>query len=207
MSYWRKYSIRFVNKRGWGCSDGDVDPFVLLGIWNNKIDSIVGVPSIVIKIENGRVGEVKPQWVLAKCPPLESVALFWSVFVFLQTNVKLSFFVYFWLENVFLFSRSAILTVQLDGLDLPRKDWLQHSIILVTTCCDIRSTECCGHKGARSVVSKNTLSLVRLITSLKSLASICAYCANPIVSVRRRRENTGVGWSCVKYNVVTLAWL
>jgi hypothetical protein len=102
LTYWMshrcKYPVRSVDKRGWGCSDGNVDPFILLGIWNNKINSIVGIPCIIVEIENSRVGKVKPQWVLSKRPPLKSIALFWSVFVCLETYVKMTFLIYFMLD-------------------------------------------------------------------------------------------------------------
>jgi hypothetical protein len=94
MSHRGEYSVGFVNKGSWGRRDGDVDPFILLGVWNNEINSVVRIPRIIVQIQYSGVREVQPQWVLSKRPPLEAVALFWSVVVLLQADVKLGLVIY-----------------------------------------------------------------------------------------------------------------
>lgn len=48
MRYWGKDTVGLIDERGWGRSDGDVDPFVLFRIWNNEINCIVWIPRLVI---------------------------------------------------------------------------------------------------------------------------------------------------------------
>jgi len=94
MSHGRKHSIGFINKRCWRRSDSDVDPFIFLGIRNNKIDSIVRIPRLVLKIKNSGVRKVQPERILAKRPPLKAIAFLRSIFICLETDVELRFIIY-----------------------------------------------------------------------------------------------------------------
>jgi hypothetical protein len=110
MSHGCKHSIGPINKRCWRRSDSDVHPFILLRIRDDKINSIIGIPCFVLKIEDSRIREIQPERILAESPPLKPVVLQRSIFVGLQTDVKLGFIIYTSQNNIFLI-RLGILTV------------------------------------------------------------------------------------------------
>ena len=94
MSHGRKNSIRAIEKGCWWRSDSDINPFILFRIRNNKINSIIWIPRLILKVKNSGVRKVEPERIFAKSPPLEPVAFLRSVSIRLQTDVELGLIIY-----------------------------------------------------------------------------------------------------------------